>query len=112
MNCIFCEIAKGNIPSIKVYENEQVFAFRDIEPKAPTHVVLIPKDHYANILDLDLESSIHKELLKAIKEIAKIENISDTGFRVVTNCKGDGGQSVDHLHYHILGGRNMQWPPG
>lgn len=112
MSCIFCEIVKGNIPSNKVYENEYVLAFRDIEPKAPSHIILIPKEHYANILELDLESPVHKELFLAIREIAKTEGVEHSGFRLVNNCKADGGQTVDHLHYHILGGRSLQWPPG
>ncbi|MGL5438776.1 MAG: HIT domain-containing protein [Filifactoraceae bacterium] len=112
MSCIFCEIIKGNIPVVKVYEDEFILAFDDIDPQAPSHVVLIPKNHYTNILEIPEDGMDYRELLKAMKEIAKIKGIEDSGFRIVTNCKKDGGQTVEHLHYHILGGRSLQWPPG
>ena len=109
-NCLFCRIASGEIPSSKVYEDERVLAFRDIDPQAPTHVLLIPKEHFANILEADGETMayLHSTVKKLVKELG----IDETGFRVVINTGEDGQQTVKHLHIHILGGRSMQWPPG
>lgn len=112
MDCIFCKIAKGEIPSTKVYEDDQVYAFRDIAPQAPSHIVLIPKDHYANIMEIPEDSGLMEAFLKAIKEISKIEDTVESGFRLVNNYKSDGGQTVDHVHLHLLGKRSLQWPPG
>lgn len=110
--CIFCKIVNNEIPSTKVFENEKVLAFRDIQPQAPSHIVLIPKEHYESILDIPADSGIMEEILKAIQEIAKAEGMEENGFRVVNNCKEDGGQTVSHVHFHILGKRALQWPPG
>jgi histidine triad (HIT) family protein len=112
-NCIFCKIAAGLIPSNKVYEDESIFAFRDINPEAPVHILIIPKKHISSVNDLELgdEELIGKIFITA-KKIAKDEGISESGFRIVTNCGRDGGQTVPHLHFHILGGRNLKWPPG
>ena len=110
--CIFCKIVRNEIPSNKVFENDKVLAFRDIEPQAPCHIVLIPKKHYEDILDIPSNEGVMEEILNAIKEISKIEDIGESGFRVVNNCKADGGQSVSHIHFHILGKRALQWPPG
>lgn len=110
--CIFCKIVSNEIPSTKVFENEKVLAFRDIQPQSPSHIVLIPKEHYESILDIPADSGIMEEILKAIQEIAKIEGMEENGFRVVNNCKEDGGQTVSHVHFHILGKRALQWPPG
>lgn len=112
MDCIFCKIVNGEIPSVKIYEDEKVLAFRDIAPQSPTHIVLIPKEHYDNILEIPNDSDIMTYILNAIKEIGKIEGIDNSGFRVVNNCKEDGGQTVSHVHFHILGKRALQWPPG
>lgn len=109
-NCIFCKIAAGEIPSTKVYEDEKVLAFRDIEPQAPEHVLLIPKQHFANILEVDGETFAYMQ--EIVKRVANELGIAETGFRVVINTGKDGMQSVNHLHMHILGGRSMQWPPG
>lgn len=111
MDCLFCKIAKGSIPSTKVYEDNLVYAFDDIEPQAPVHVLIIPKNHYKSILELDDESTMIA-ITNAIKEIAKIKGVSEKGFRVITNIGEDGGQSVNHLHFHLLGERKLQWPPG
>lgn len=111
-DCIFCSIVNGNIPSEKVYENEHVFAFRDINPEAPVHIVIIPKKHIATIMDVDTSSNISNELIKAAQHIAEKEGIEKSGFRLVNNCNEEGGQTVYHLHVHLLGGRNMKWPPG
>lgn len=109
-NCLFCRIAAGEIPSNKVYEDDKVLAFRDIDPQAPTHVLLIPKQHFANILEADGETIAYMN--EVIKKIVVDLGIAETGFRVVVNTGEDGQQTVKHLHMHILGGRSMQWPPG
>lgn len=110
--CIFCSIIEGSIPSTKVYEDDKVLAFRDIAPQAPVHIVIIPKLHVANLLELSREKGVMEDILNAVQVIAKQEGIDEKGFRLVNNCKEDGGQTVDHLHFHLLGGRNLQWPPG
>lgn len=113
MDCIFCKIASGEIPAEIVYENEHVVAFKDIAPEAPVHIVVIPKKHYTNIIDMDeTELSSVLEIHKAIRKIAEDTGIAEDGFRIVNNCNEQGGQTVFHLHYHLLGGRNLQWPPG
>ncbi|MGB5823043.1 MAG: histidine triad nucleotide-binding protein [Proteocatella sp.] len=112
MDCLFCKIANGEIPSTKVYEDENVLAFKDISPQAPVHVVLIPKEHYNNILEISAENPVINQMINAVQIIAKQENMEDEGFRVVNNCKEFGGQTVDHLHFHILGKRRLTWPPG
>jgi len=112
-NCIFCKIANGEIPSNKVYEDEKVLAFRDIKPVAPVHILVVPKKHYASIMDIaGEEMDITAHVSTVIQRIAKEEGIAADGFRVVINCGKNGGQEVDHLHYHILAGRNLTWPPG
>lgn len=112
-NCIFCKIANGEIPSNKVYEDEKVLAFRDIKPVAPVHILVVPKKHYASIMDIpSKEMDITAHVSTVIQGIAKEEGIAADGFRVVINCGKNGGQEVDHLHYHILAGRNLTWPPG
>lgn len=107
-DCIFCKIIKGEIPSKKVYEDNQILAFYDIQPIAKIHVLVIPKKHIDSLLELKEED---KELLnhifKKINEIAKVLGVDKTGFRVVTNIGEDGGQSVKHLHFHILGGEKL-----
>ncbi len=112
MDCLFCEIMAGNIPSSKVYEDDYVYAFKDIAPQAPFHVIIIPKKHIVSAAQIDSENSIYvSKIFEAVSIIAK-ENKLDNGFRVVTNCGSDGGQTVGHLHYHLLGGRQLAWPPG
>ncbi len=107
-NCLFCKIVRGEIPSTKVYENDKVYAFRDINPQAPVHILVIPKEHMANILEgVAKKNGIMIDLTEAIAEIVKQEGIDETGFRVVSNCGKDGAQSVEHLHFHILGGRQL-----
>ncbi len=112
-NCIFCNIIEGEIPSSKVYENEYVYAFNDISPVAPVHVLIIPKQHIESINDLNEENAelISKIFLSAA-EIAKQLGVENSGYRVVTNCGPDAGQTVEHVHFHLLGGRDMTWPPG
>ena len=110
MDCIFCKIVSGEIPSKVVYEDENVLAFNDIDPQAPIHIVVIPKTHFANILELN-DSNILKAIFDSIKNIAAEQKMKD-GCRIVCNTGAQGGQTVDHLHFHILSGRNLQWPPG
>lgn len=109
-NCLFCRIASGEIPSSKVYEDEKVLAFHDIDPQAPVHVLVIPKQHFDSILDTDAEIVGYMQTIVA--KLAKELGIDESGFRLVVNTGKDGQQSVKHLHMHILGGRSMQWPPG
>ncbi len=112
-DCIFCKIAAKEIPSNAVYEDDQVLAFKDLEPQAPFHALVIPKKHLVSVGELtadDKEIAGHI-LCEVIPQIAK-ENHLDKGFRVVANTGDEGGQTVKHLHFHVLGGRSMQWPPG
>lgn len=111
-DCIFCSIANGSIPSNKVYEDDCILAFRDISPEAPVHIVIIPKQHITNILEIDYSDNLGQKMLEVAAKIAKEEGIAESGFRIVNNCNADGGQTVFHLHFHLLGGRNLQWPPG
>ncbi|MDO5725299.1 MAG: histidine triad nucleotide-binding protein [Tissierellia bacterium] len=111
-DCIFCKIIDGEIPSKKIYEDELIYAFEDINAQAPVHFLVIPKKHIKSIDDIDTEDeNLIGKIFTKIKEIAKAEGL-DNGYRVVINCKDDGGQTVDHLHFHILGGRSLNWPPG
>ncbi|MBQ2284931.1 MAG: histidine triad nucleotide-binding protein [Clostridia bacterium] len=113
MDCLFCRIAAGEIPSTKVYEDDMVYAFRDIEPQAPVHVLIIPKQHIASANEINDENcAIVGHIFKVAAEIAKNEGIAEDGYRIVTNIGENGGQTVKHLHYHMLGGRYLQWPPG
>ena len=103
-NCLFCKIAAGIIPSTKVYEDEQVYAFRDIAPQAPTHILVIPKVHIGSVAEVAAENSaIVAHIFEVIPKIAQAEGLTG-GFRVVSNCGSDAGQTVGHLHFHILGG--------
>ena len=105
MDCLFCRIIAGEIPCTKVYEDEQVLAFRDINPQAPVHVLVLPKKHMANILECDGETM--QALLSAIQKIAAQEGVAEDGFRIVSNCGKNGAQSVNHLHIHLMGGRQL-----
>ena len=113
MDCIFCRIAAGEIDSEIIYEDEQVVAFRDLNPQAPVHVLIIPREHIAS---LDATSAADTELLGhcavVAAELARTEGIAQSGYRLVLNVGRNAGQAVDHLHGHLLGGRRMQWPPG
>ena len=104
-NCLFCKIVRGEIPSNKVYEDERVLAFRDIDPQAPVHVLLIPKQHFGSILDVDADTFGYMQTI--VKKLADELGIADKGFRVVVNTGEDGQQSVKHLHFHILGGKAL-----
>lgn len=111
-DCIFCKIAAGQLGTPLVYEGPDVVAFRDLNPQAPVHILVIPKKHVERVSALiDSDLALVGKIHGAIKAIAKSEKL-DNGFRVVTNDGKDGGQTVSHLHYHLLGGRQMNWPPG
>ena len=106
-NCIFCKIVKGEIPSKKVYEDDLVFAFRDIAPQAPTHILVVPKTHIGSVAEINGENSaVVARIFEVIPQIAKAEGL-DNGYRVVSNCGDDAGQTVKHLHFHILGGKAL-----
>ena len=107
MNCLFCKIIAGDIPSTKVYEDETVFAFRDIAPQAPTHILVIPKAHIDSVNGITAENSaVVAHIFEVIPQIAKAEGL-EKGYRVVSNCGDDAGQTVHHLHFHILGGKKL-----
>ena len=107
MDCLFCKIIAGEIPSTKVYEDELVYAFRDINPQAPTHILVIPKAHLASVNDVNAENSgVVAHIFEVIPQIAAAEGLTG-GYRVVSNCGADAGQTVHHLHFHILGGKEL-----
>ena len=107
-DCIFCKIANGEIPSTKVYEDEYVLAFRDINPLAPKHVVIIPKRHVESLNDIDtLSQQEQLALLHACRKVARLEGITESGYRIASNCGADAGQTVPHLHIHVLGGGKL-----
>lgn len=112
-DCLFCKMINGEIKPDTVLETDSVLAFRDINPQAPTHVLVVPKEHVSTINDLEpRHSELIGKLYLAAKEIAAREGIAETGYRTVMNCQEGAGQSVFHIHLHVLGGRRMQWPPG
>ena len=112
-DCIFCKIANGEIPTDTVYENDLVRAFRDADPQAPTHVLVVPKCHVQSVSQLTQEDSkLMLAMLDAVQAVVKSEGIEEAGYRLVANTGEQGGQSVPHLHIHVLGGRDMKWPPG
>ena len=104
-DCLFCRILAGEIPGDTVFENDRVYAFRDINPQAPVHVLITPKKHMDNILECDAETAA--ALTEAVQAIARQEGVAESGFRVVSNCGRDGAQSVNHLHIHLMGGRKL-----
>lgn len=112
MDCIFCKIARGEIPSTKVYEDDTVLAFNDLNPQAPTHILIIPKEHIASMAEITPEnSSVVAHIFEVAATIAKEKNF-EKGFRVVSNCGESAGQTVMHLHYHLMAGREFTWPAG
>ena len=112
MDCLFCKIINGEIPSSKVYEDDTVFAFRDIEPQAPTHILIIPKQHIKSAAEIDeSNSAVISHIFEVAAKIAKQEGLDD-GFRIVNNCGDIAGQTVKHLHFHLMGGREVTWPAG
>ena len=106
-NCLFCKIIRGEIPSSKVMENDKVYAFRDIQPMAPVHVLVVPKTHVSGLNDESLTEEDLTACLSACREIARSEGIAESGWRLVSNCGPDACQSVQHLHFHVLGGHKM-----
>ena len=112
-DCLFCKIIAGDIPSTKVYEDDMMLAFRDIDPQAPEHIVIVPKCHIASANDIN-ETNVKyvSHIWEKIPEIAKTLGIDEKGYRVVNNCGKDGGQTVGHLHFHLMGGREFGWPAG
>ena len=112
MDCVFCKIAKGEIPSKKAYEDDQILAFYDLDPQAPVHILLIPKNHISSANELTEENSkVVSHIFVVAAKLAKELGL-EKGYRIVNNCGEDGGQPVQHLHFHLLGGRSMKWPPG
>ena len=112
-DCLFCKILDGEIPCDRVYEDDHVIAFRDMNPQAPTHILVIPRKHIPTVNDLTADDkNIVGEMMLAAQAIAKQEGIEESGYRLIMNCNEGAGQTVFHIHLHILGGRRMNWPPG
>lgn len=112
MDCIFCKIVSGDIPSNKVYEDDKVMAFYDLDPKAPVHILIIPKQHIKSVAEVDKSNaSVVGHIFEVAAKLAKEQNL-ENGFRVVSNAGESAGQTVEHLHFHLLGGRDFTWPPG
>jgi histidine triad (HIT) family protein len=112
-DCVFCRIVAGEIPSTKVHEDDQVVAIRDIAPRAPTHILILPLEHIPSAADLTVDDgALLGRIFELAAAIARSEGIAEQGYRVVTNIGSWGGQTVDHLHFHLMGGRSFDWPPG
>ncbi len=112
-DCLFCSILKKKIPASVVYEDEEILAFEDIKPQAPVHILIIPKEHYSSLNDIpESKNNLLGKILLAVRKIAEEKRISKSGFRIVLNTGRDSGQEVFHIHFHLLGGRQMTWPPG
>lgn len=113
MDCLFCSITKGEIPSTKIYEDDLVYVFADIAPQAPVHMVMVPKAHIASANELTEENAaVVGHIFAVAAKLAKEQGFAENGYRIVNNCGEDGGQTVGHLHFHLLAGRNLGWPPG
>ncbi len=111
--CIFCQIVQGQLPAEIVYEDEEILAFKDIKPAAPIHILFIPKKHIATLFDISEEDEqLLGRIQQAAVKVARDMGLEDKGFRLVVNCQEGGGQVVFHIHYHLLAGREFQWPPG
>ena len=112
-DCLFCKINKGDIPAEKVYDSDEVFAIKDINPQAPVHLLIIPKKHFSTVLEIQKEDHrLIGSIYSIANQLAKDNGLDKTGFRIVVNCGVEAGQSVFHIHYHLLGGRIFKWPPG
>jgi len=112
-SCLFCDIVNKKIPTSLIFENDQVAAFNDINPQAPVHLLIIPKKHITNMESIsDADSSLLDEIFKTARHLAKEKKIASSGYRLIANCNAEGGQTVNHLHFHLMGGRQMNWPPG
>ena len=110
-HCLFCKMVSGDIKPNIVFEDDNILAFRDINPQAPVHILIIPKAHVATLDDLD-NTLLAGQLVQTAVQLAKVEGLSEEGYRTVFNCNQKGGQEVYHVHLHLLGGRQMTWPPG
>ncbi|HEX9623265.1 MAG TPA: histidine triad nucleotide-binding protein [Streptosporangiaceae bacterium] len=111
-DCLFCGIASGEVPATVVLESARTLAFRDINPKAPIHVLVIPRDHHRDLAAVASDEGLLAEIATQAHQVAVAEGVADTGYRVVFNTGGHAGQTVSHVHAHVLGGRPMSWPPG
>ena len=112
-SCLFCRIADGDLPATRLHEDELVFAIRDINPEAPTHLLVIPRAHVASAADLgESDGPLLGRLFSVAADLARSEGVADAGYRLVTNVGDQGGQTVKHLHVHLMGGRPFRWPPG
>lgn len=113
MNCLFCKISRGEMPAEILFEDKEIVAFRDIHPKAPTHILIIPRQHIETLNDTDTkDEQLLGRMILAGKKAAQIEGIGEEGYRLAFNVNSGGGQEVYHIHLHVLGGRQMHWPPG
>jgi histidine triad (HIT) family protein len=113
VDCIFCKIAAGDIPAEILYQDEEVLAFRDVDPQAPSHILVIPRRHIASAFDLETaDADLLAHIFQVIREVAHGDKIDESGTRILTNVGRAAGQAVFHLHFHVLGGRQMLWPPG
>ena len=113
MSCIFCRIVAGDIPAAKVHEDEHLVAFKDLNPQAPMHVLIVPREHIATLNDLDpAHDALVGEMVRLAATLAKAQGYDQSGFRTVFNCNADAGQTVFHIHLHVLAGRRLAWPPG
>ncbi len=111
--CVFCRISRGEVPATVVHQDEEVVVFRDVNPKAPSHLLIIPRNHVASVDRIrDEDQALMGRLLLAARDAARSEGLSEDGYRLVVNAGSDGGQTVGHLHVHLLGGRPLSWPPG
>ena len=111
--CLFCMINTGDLPAEKVYDSDEVFAIKDINPQAPVHLLIIPKKHFSTVLEIQKEDHrLIGSIYSIANQLAKDNRLDKTGFRIVVNCGVEAGQSVFHIHYHLLGGRSFKWPPG
>jgi len=112
-DCLFCKISDGDIPATLVHQDDRIVAFRDINPQAPVHILLIPREHIGSLDDADAaHRDLLGDLLLAARDLARAEGLAEDGYRTVLNIGADGGQTVHHLHLHLLGGRSLDWPPG
>ena len=112
-DCLFCKISEGAIPSDKVYESDKLFAINDISPQAPVHILIIPRIHKATLLDIEAKDhTLMGSVISLANQLAKERELDTLGYRLVVNCGDGAGQSVFHIHYHLLGGRSFSWPPG
>lgn len=111
-SCVFCRIIAGEIPAERLHDDDLVVAIRDVNPQAPTHVLIVPKRHIASLMDADGDPNLYGRIVEVARTLAQRLGVADRGFRLLVNTGPDGGQAVPHVHFHLLGGRTMGWPPG